>query len=193
MTEGLFGESTTANTFMLGVAFQLGTIPISLEAIEEAIELNGASVEANKTAFHWGRQWVLDPAKVRAASVTPEDHLPKPSQGPGEGDRGGRAGRRRAGPAGPAAGRRPGRLPERGLRQGRTSTWWQGGGRHAATPAFAEAVARYAYKLMAYKDEYEVARLLLEEAAKLTVSNQPWATTWRSSGTSTRRCCGPWA
>jgi len=81
VTEGLFGESTTANTFMLGVAFQQGAIPISVEAIEEAIELNGASVEANKSAFHWGRQWVLDPAKVRAASVTPEDHLPKPSKG----------------------------------------------------------------------------------------------------------------
>jgi len=170
VTEGLFGESTTANTFMLGVAFQQGTIPISLEAIEEAIELNGASVEANKSAFHWGRQWVLDAAKVRAASVTAEDHLPKPSKGlekaivaAGLGD--GELGRLVRMRAADLVGYQNEAYAKEYLEVVKTAA-------SSGHTEFAEAVARYAYKLMAYKDEYEVARLLLEEAARLTVSNQ---------------------
>ena len=51
---GLFGDSTTANVLQLGIAYQLGALPISAEAIEQAIELNGAAVEANKAAFRLG-------------------------------------------------------------------------------------------------------------------------------------------
>ena len=69
VTEALFGDSTTANTFQLGIAYQLGTLPISAESIETAIELNGAAVEANKLAFRWGRLWAIDPQKIRDASV----------------------------------------------------------------------------------------------------------------------------
>ena len=169
VTEGLFGESTTTNTFMLGVAYQLGTIPISKEAIEEAIELNGAAVEANKAAFHWGRQWALDPATVREASILPEDHLPKPSAslekaivaaGLGHGELG-RLVRLRAADL----------VAYQNERYAKAYLDTVATAAATGHTAFAEAVARYAYKLMAYKDEYEVARLLLEETAKLTVSN----------------------
>jgi indolepyruvate ferredoxin oxidoreductase len=169
LTEGLFGESTTANTFQLGVAYQIGALPISAGAIMQAIELNGAAVEANKAAFDWGRMWVIDPDAVRLASQLPEDHLASPSPklekaivaaGLGEGELG-RLVRLRAadlvGYQNHAYARRYLTTVAKAAATGRT--------------AFAEAVARYAYKLMAYKDEYEVARLLLDEAAKLTVSN----------------------
>ena len=169
VTEGLFGESTTANTFLIGVAYQLGVLPISAESIEQAIDLNGAAVEANQLAFNWGRQWALDPDKVRAASVLPEDQLAKPSSeleaaivasGLGEGELG-----------------RLVRLRAADLVDYQDARYAL---RYLATVAkaaasgqagFAEAVARGLYKLMAYKDEYEVARLHVEQAARLGVEN----------------------
>ncbi len=169
VTEGLFGESTTANTFLIGAAYQLGVLPISAGAIEQAIELNGAAVEANLLAFRWGRQWTLDPAAVRAASVLAEDHFPKPSAeleasivaaGLGEGELG-RLVRLRAADL---AVYQDERYAQRYLD---TVTVAAGTGQ----AAFAEAVARHLYKLMAYKDEYEVARLHLEAAAALGVEN----------------------
>ncbi len=169
ITEGLFGESTTANTFQLGVAYQIGALPISADAIEQAIELNGAAVAANKAAFDWGRVWAIDPELVRDASQLPEDHLATPSPkleqaivaaGLGEGELG-RLVRLRAAD-----------LAE--YQDERYARRYLGTVQEAAAagqPELTEAVARYAYKLMAYKDEYEVARLLVDEAAKLTVSN----------------------
>ena len=77
---------------MLGVAYQLGGVPISAEAIEQAIELNGAAVEVNQLAFRWGRMLVVDPDRVRAASILPEDHLPKPSPADRDRHRGRRVG-----------------------------------------------------------------------------------------------------
>ncbi len=169
VAEGLFGESTTANNLQLGVAYQLGALPISADAIEQAIELNGAAVEANKAAFRWGRMWVIDPDRVREVSVLPEDHLPTLStaleaaiveRGLGDGELG-----------------RLVRLRTADLAAYQNQAYAM---RYLETLApvaatgrteLAEAVARYAYKLMAYKDEYEVARLHLESAAKLTVSN----------------------
>ena len=169
VTEGLFGESTTANTFQLGVAYQIGGIPIAAEAIEQAIELNGAAVEANKLAFRWGRMFAVDPDRVRAASILPEDHLPKPSPaietaigaaGVGDGELG-RLVRMRAADLADYQD------------EAYALSYVDGVKRAAASgqAAFAEAVARYLYKLMAYKDEYEVARLHLEEAVRLQVEN----------------------
>ncbi|MGD9750443.1 MAG: indolepyruvate ferredoxin oxidoreductase family protein [Acidimicrobiia bacterium] len=170
MALGLFGDSTTANVLQLGVAYQLGAIPISAEAIEQAIELNGAAIEANKAAFRWGRMWVVDPAAVTAASELPGDLLPKPSaeleadivrRGLGEGELG-----------------RIVRLRAADLVQYQDAKY---AARYldtvqkvaaAGVDAFSEAVARNLYKLMAYKDEYEVARLHLEEAAKLHLENE---------------------
>ena len=51
----LFGDSIAANVFLLGYAYQLGYVPIGADAIEQAIELNGAAVEMSKGAFRFGR------------------------------------------------------------------------------------------------------------------------------------------
>src|ERR1700720_4373892 len=60
----LFGQSISANMFMVGYAFQLGAIPLSAAAIEQAIALNGEAVAMNRAAFHWGRRAVVDRAAV---------------------------------------------------------------------------------------------------------------------------------
>lgn len=54
-TETLFGSSTSANVFLLGFAFQAGRIPVSLTALKRAVTLNGVAVEQNLAAFHHGR------------------------------------------------------------------------------------------------------------------------------------------
>ncbi|MFN0026348.1 MAG: indolepyruvate ferredoxin oxidoreductase family protein [Acidimicrobiales bacterium] len=167
---GLFGDSTTANVLQLGVAYQLGAVPISAGAIEQAIELNGAAVEANKAAFRWGRMWAIDPAAVRAASQLPAHHLPKPSaaleadivrRGLGDGELG-RLVRLRAADL---VAYQDHRYTDRYLEVLSTVA-------AAGQIALTEAVARNLYKLMAYKDEYEVARLHLETAAKIHVENE---------------------
>jgi len=60
----LIGDSIASNMFMVGFAYQRGLIPISSKAIEAAIELNGTSVKMNLDAFRWGRQFAQDPASV---------------------------------------------------------------------------------------------------------------------------------
>ena len=67
----LLGDALFANTVMLGAAWQLGRIPLSLAAIERAIELNGAAVEANRQAFALGRQSVVEPKRLRL--LLPQD------------------------------------------------------------------------------------------------------------------------
>ena len=62
----LMGDSIATNPFMLGFAFQKGAIPLSLEAILRAIEINGAAIEMNKQAFTWGRLAAHDIARVRS-------------------------------------------------------------------------------------------------------------------------------
>jgi indolepyruvate ferredoxin oxidoreductase len=62
----LMGDSIATNSFMLGFAFQKGTIPLSLEAILRAIEINGAAIEMNQQAFIWGRLAAHDMARVRS-------------------------------------------------------------------------------------------------------------------------------
>ncbi|RZV44866.1 MAG: indolepyruvate ferredoxin oxidoreductase family protein, partial [Acidimicrobiales bacterium] len=67
ITSELFGQSTTANIFVVGMAVQAGALPISPERVEEAITLNGVAVDANTAAFRWGRAQIADPAAVDAA------------------------------------------------------------------------------------------------------------------------------
>ena len=62
----LFGDSLATNVFMLGVAYQSGRIPVSAEAIQRAIELNGVAVEMNKGALLWGRLAAHNPATAEA-------------------------------------------------------------------------------------------------------------------------------
>jgi indolepyruvate ferredoxin oxidoreductase len=68
----LLGDSIATNMFMLGYAYQRGAIPIGHEAIERAIELNGAAVPMNLSAFRWGRRAAADPATIEAAVAPAE-------------------------------------------------------------------------------------------------------------------------
>jgi len=62
ISEEIFGTSAPANIFLLGVAVQSGVVPVSPSSINEAIELNGVAVNMNQMAFAWGRNWVVDPS-----------------------------------------------------------------------------------------------------------------------------------
>ena len=66
VTSAVVGEAATTNVFVLGAAVQLGLVPVSPGAMERAIELNGVAVEENLAAFGWGRAWGVDPATVEA-------------------------------------------------------------------------------------------------------------------------------
>ena len=67
LTEALFGNSVTANVFVVGMAVQAGALPLSPQSVEQAIELNGVAVESNVEAFRWGRAMVARPSEVEAA------------------------------------------------------------------------------------------------------------------------------
>ncbi|MFN3703526.1 indolepyruvate ferredoxin oxidoreductase family protein [Thermomonas sp.] len=70
LATALLGDAIAANLFMLGYAWQQGLVPVSLQALMRAIELNGAAVDMNKTAFAWGRLAVVDlDAVVEAAGI----------------------------------------------------------------------------------------------------------------------------
>lgn len=64
ISETLFANEQSNNIFMLGVAYQTGVIPISAAYIEKAIEGNKVSIEQNINAFRWGRKYVLNPEKA---------------------------------------------------------------------------------------------------------------------------------
>ncbi len=62
--ELLLGDSIATNIMMLGYAYQKGLLPLSAEAIEKAIEVNGVSIKMNTEAFRLGRLAVVDPARL---------------------------------------------------------------------------------------------------------------------------------
>ncbi|MGF1608555.1 MAG: DUF6537 domain-containing protein [Kiloniellales bacterium] len=149
----LMGDSIATNLFMLGYAWQKGLVPVSEAALHRAIELNGVAVEANKRAFLWGRRAAHDlPAVERAAQPKDEPQSHHLSQSLDE-----MVARRVAfltdyQDAAYAA--RYQALVERAKEVEASRTPGRSG--------LAEAVARYHFKLLAYKDEYEVARLFTE-------------------------------
>jgi indolepyruvate ferredoxin oxidoreductase len=162
----LLGDSIASNLFMLGYAWQKGWVPISLDALMRAVELNAAAVEMNKSAFNWGRMAAHDIETVRiAAGAAPA----------GTRDVAGAATAAISSPMDDASLSRT--LDEEIARRVAFLSGYQNAAyadRYKAlvekvrvaeqrkSPGFtslAEAVARYAFKLMAYKDEYEVARL----------------------------------
>jgi indolepyruvate ferredoxin oxidoreductase len=175
LSERLFGDHMPANMLLVGAAYQQGCLPIGHAAIERAIELNGAAVESNLAAFRWGRATVADPEAVAAVS------------GPaaGGGDRGPDPGVAKLVDATPLTGelRRLAlvrveelvayqsrayakRYLDELVRVARVEHEQTGGG-----DSVARAYAQGLHKLMAYKDEYEVARLHLlaaEEARRDT-------------------------
>src|SRR5262249_2497957 len=68
LATALLGDSIATNLFMLGYAWQKGLVPLSLQALERAIELNGVAVETSKRTFAWGRLAAHNVSAVEAAA-----------------------------------------------------------------------------------------------------------------------------
>ncbi|CAN5492700.1 indolepyruvate ferredoxin oxidoreductase family protein [soil metagenome] len=149
LATAIFGDSIATNLFMLGYAWQKGLVPLSLDALHRAIELNGVAVETSKRTFAWGRLAAHDLRAVQAAAkptlrvektvartlteiVAKRVELLTAYQDKAYADRYSRFIERVS-------------VVEKERTRGRSG--------------LAEAVAKSLYKLMAYKDEYEVARL----------------------------------
>jgi indolepyruvate ferredoxin oxidoreductase len=152
LATALLGNSIGANMFMLGYAYQTGALPLSAEAIEKAIEMNGEAVAMNVAAFRYGRRAAVDPAKlevlVKPAPELANDSL-KLSQSFGE------TVERRVAFLTAYQNARYARRYRDLVETARAAEANKAPGQCALS----EAVARYLFKLMAYKDEYEVARL----------------------------------
>ena len=147
----LMGDAIATNLFLLGYAWQKGWVPISEASLDRAIELNGAAVAMNRQAFLWGRRAAVNLTAVER-EVTPAPVIPI----------------------------RPEGLDERIARRAVILTDYQDAAyaeryrdlvtrvRAAEAPLgstrLGEAVASYYFKLLAYKDEYEVARLYSDPA-----------------------------
>jgi indolepyruvate ferredoxin oxidoreductase len=178
IAEELFGDYMLTNIVALGAAYQAGLLPLSANAIERAIELNGVAVTANLQAFRYGRLWVHDMASVTGAITPPElsadeEYAARRTQ----------LDRRRRVAAGHLWAQADGlaeptrrllgvRLPELLDYQGEDyarryldavlTVARREKEALAGAHELTDAVARNLYKLMAYKDEYEVARLFLK-------------------------------
>ena len=151
LTTALMGDAIFTNPFVMGYAWQKGMIPLGNASIMRAIELNGQAVEKNKQAFDWGRRAAVDLNSVQKMAIPPE--------------------------AKPDSQRMSQSIEEMVERRKKYLTAYQNAAyaeRYAALvatvqaverekfpgkKALSAAVARYYFKLMAYKDEYEVARL----------------------------------
>ena len=160
--ENLLGDSIATNIMMLGYACQTGQLPVSVQAIERAIELNGVSIKMNTLAFRLGRLAAADPARL--AAMLHEDEAPPKSQGDMT-------------------------LDELIAHRARHLTAYQNARlatryrklvdrvRAAATAkglgeGLPRAVALSYAKLLAYKDEYEVARLYTDGSFEAQLREQ---------------------
>jgi indolepyruvate ferredoxin oxidoreductase len=180
LAETLFDDHMASNMIVLGAAYQAGAVPVSAAAIEEAIVLNGVSVPMNTHAFRAGRLLVADPAWVQT--------LTRPRVGAVEVAAELDAEARRLVDATGATGelrrlleiRVPELIAYRNAAYARRYADVVRRVREAERAAVSgetrlgEAVARYLFKLMAYKDEYEVARLhLRRDVAKALEAEFP--------------------
>jgi len=172
----LLGTDQFANMLLAGVAFQTGALPLPAWAIEQAIELNGVQVEANLQAFRRGRQRVADPAAFAQAVAARRPAAPV--RLPTEPER------RLVASVGAAPGselhrivaaRIPDLIEYQNVDYARRYADLVARVREAEDRSvsekseLSEAVAEFGYKLMAYKDEYEVARLLVDPRAEAAV------------------------
>jgi indolepyruvate ferredoxin oxidoreductase len=146
----LMGDSIYTNPMMLGYAWQKGWIPLGRESLMRAIELNGVAIDNNKAAFEWGRRAANDWASVEKL-LAPAQVIEFKKRESLET----LVARRReflTAYQDPAYADTYAAFVER-VRQAESAL---------GKTTLAEAVARYLFKLMAYKDEYEVARLHTE-------------------------------
>jgi indolepyruvate ferredoxin oxidoreductase len=160
----LFGNSLAANMFMLGFAYQHGGLPLSAEAIERAIELNGQSVKMNVDAFRWGRRAAHQPEFVRELA---------------ENRAGAKAAPKLAETLDEMVARRASFLADYQNEAYATRFRDQVAAIRAAedaavagSTAVTEAVAKSLFKLMAIKDEYEVGRLYTDGTFRRQLAEQ---------------------
>ena len=159
----LMGDSIATNMFMLGFAFQKGLIPLSSEAINKAIELNGAAVKMNQAAFLWGRRSAVDAGAVERLIAPKSDEQTAPKLSQTLEEMIARRGEFLSGYQNAAYAGRYRLLVER-VRASESKLKGKSG--------LAEAVARYYFKLLAYKDEYEVARLYTDGSFREKIEQQ---------------------
>jgi indolepyruvate ferredoxin oxidoreductase len=174
ISERLFGDHLPTNLVMLGAAYQHGCLPVTAGAIEEAIRLNGAGAQENRAAFRWGRAAVIDSGAISAVLAPPAPPAPAPP-----------ASLRQLLTSAPAAlidvlELRAADLAgyqstayarsylEEVLETARIESERTGDLAFPVTTAFARGL----HKLMAYKDEYEVARLHIDSAQQAAVANE---------------------
>jgi indolepyruvate ferredoxin oxidoreductase len=146
LAQSLFGDTVTAHTLMLGYAWQQGLVPLSQASIERAIELNGAAVALNQRAFAWGRIAAARPealAGIDAAAPVPSHRTLDEIVAAHTADL--------TAYQDSACAERYRTLVEQARAAERRIA--------GAGDSFSRNVATNAYRLMAYKDEYEVARL----------------------------------
>lgn len=149
LATGLLGDSIGGNLFMLGVAYQHGLIPLTAESILKAIELNNVSVEFNQRAFAWGRAWVNDQNSVLSKlSDSERDSVDAAAEEESFENIVSDRQRRLVAYQNKRYAERYNKYVHEIAQLDPTEN------RELAT-----AVARNFYRLMAYKDEYEVARL----------------------------------
>ena len=168
------GDSIYANPLLLGYAWQMGRVPLTYAALMRAIELNGVQVENNKQAFEWGRRAAHEPQAVKALvktgqvielvkrSTNVDDLIAKRVAFLTAYQNAAYAETYRA-----FVDRVRSREAEIAFSKSMTRP-------EAAKPGtkLTEAVARYLFKLMAYKDEYEVARLHTDTAFLERIASQ---------------------
>ncbi len=171
LAERLLGDAIYANPLLLGFAWQMGWVPLQRASIERALKLNGTQIERNLQAFAWGRHAAENPADSALWGVPQQTVQWLGSS---------------------AVAAKPGQksltldqiIDDRCQRLtdyqdlayaqryrdvvGRVRMAEQGLG----SERFSRAVARYLYKLMAFKDEYEVARLLTSDAFREQIASQ---------------------
>ena len=197
----LLGDSIATNMFLLGFAWQHGRVPVTLASLQQAIEASGVDVAFNRSSFDWGRRMAVEPDAVLKAAAGPQQGATVVAFAP----------------------RKLHRLDEIVADRTRRLTAYQDA-RYAARfqalvekasakddelgagGSLARAVARSYYKLLAHKDEYEVARLFSEPEFKRQLEAQfdgdytlhfhigAWPLSRRDprSGEVRKRELGPW-
>ena len=160
----LMGDSIATNLFMLGFAFQRGLVPVSSEAINKAIELNGAAVKMNQAAFLWGRRAAVDPAAIERLIAPKAEVAPAMKISLTLEEIVARRVEFLTGYQNAAYADKYRTLVDR-VKQAESS-------RAKGLGGLSEAVARYFFKLLAYKDEYEVARLYADPAFMQKIRSQ---------------------
>ncbi len=164
LATALLGDGIFTNPFVLGYAWQKGWIPLTQETLLRAIELNGVAIEANKRAFVWGRAAAHDPDAVKQAASgekAPAQVIELKRASSLE-DIVARRVDFLTGYQNAAYAKRYSNLVER-VRKVESD--------RLQSSRLTEAVARYYFKLLAYKDEYEVARLHTDPAFRARIAS----------------------